>query len=96
MSKLRFYPFDVLNRSSFNNMHLYLSFSLSYMMSVNDVVYSLITIYIYIYIHAQHVRYHIYVCCVLYMCRYIVRYFSYLLAMLQAISLSKWLISNGI
>ena len=67
MSKLRFYPFDVLNRSSFNNMHLYLSFSLSYMMSVNDVVYSLITIYIYIYTY-MHSMYAItsmcVVCCI--------------------------------
>src|SRR5215208_6272249 len=65
------YPLYILNRSSFNNMLPYPSFTLSYRMNVNDVLYSVITIYT-----AYHVRNHICVCV------YLVRFSSYLLAML--------------
>ena len=41
----RFYPLNVLNRSSFYNMLPYLSLTLSYRMNVNDVLYWVITIY---------------------------------------------------
>jgi hypothetical protein len=56
----RFYPLYVLNRSSFNNMRPYLSFTLSYTMNVNDVLYS-VTIYI---LHSMYAIASMYVCCV--------------------------------
>ena len=81
-----FYSHYRLNRCSFKNILLCLSFSLSYTMNVNDSD-SVITI-----LPAYHVRNHIYVCVRVYavcMCRYLVCFFSYLLAMLQEIYLSK-------
>jgi hypothetical protein len=79
-----FYSLYVLNRSSFKNMLLYLSFSLSYTMNVNDVLYSVIT-YI---LHSVYAITSMCVCAA-YVYRHLVRYFSYLLAMHQEISLSK-------
>src|SRR5919112_2549230 len=80
----RFYSLDILDRSSLNNMVLYLSFSLLYTMNVNDVLYSVITIY-----YMNRIRDHVYSVCAACMCRYLVRCFSHLLAMHQEISLSK-------
>ena len=56
----RFYSLDILDRSSLNNMVLYLSFSLLYTMNVNDVLYSVITIY-----YMNRIRDHVYSVCVL-------------------------------
>ena len=49
------YPLYVLNRSSFNNMLPNLSFTLSYAMNVNDVLYRVITIYTAYHAHS-HLR----------------------------------------
>ena len=65
----RFYSLDIFDRSSLNNMVLYLSFSLLYTMNVNDVLYSVITIY-----YMNRIRDHVYsVCvCAACICRYLV------------------------